>query len=102
MPAEFSRLTALKFLKIGINRLTGTIPVSICAMSSLEFLCMNNNNPLTGTVPATFANGLNNLCHLELQGNELANGPTSFLEEKADVQSFLSTLKRGSKRPSAV
>jgi hypothetical protein len=51
---EFSPSVQLELLDLGSNKLNGTIPASYGKLSVLEYLLVNNNSGITGTLPGSF------------------------------------------------
>eukprot|EP00232_Nephroselmis_pyriformis_P004131 CAMPEP_0182914988 /NCGR_PEP_ID=MMETSP0034_2-20130328/38850_1 /TAXON_ID=156128 /ORGANISM="Nephroselmis pyriformis, Strain CCMP717" /LENGTH=596 /DNA_ID=CAMNT_0025051777 /DNA_START=10 /DNA_END=1798 /DNA_ORIENTATION=- len=66
---EFSALTAMTHLGLGVNGLTGTIPAQLSTMASLSYLALQTND-LTGTIPAQLST-LASLTELKLWNNAL-------------------------------
>ena len=69
IPAELSALDALAVLRLGDNRLAGSIPPALGALTGLLTLVLENN-ALTGEIPRELG-GLQALVSLRLGGNEL-------------------------------
>eukprot|EP00752_Nemacystus_decipiens_P004498 g4107.t1 len=73
IPAELGDLRALTELTMGGNRLTGAIPPELGRLSRLVVLDLHGNR-LSGNIPSAVRNlTQENLLHLELAGNELAD-----------------------------
>jgi hypothetical protein len=62
---------SLVYCDLGSNELTGTVPDSIGEMTHLEFLMLNDNPRLKGSVPTTIAN-LQQLRALFLDGTDIS------------------------------
>ncbi|KAF0935646.1 hypothetical protein E2562_035097 [Oryza meyeriana var. granulata] len=60
--------TMLKVLKVGMNNLSGTLPVELFDMTSLEHICFADNG-LQGELDEAHMAKLNNLVTLDLGGN---------------------------------
>lgn len=91
---EVARLSALKTLTLGNNKLKGAIPLTIGALTSLTKLSLYHNPSLSGTVPSTLSK-LVNLESLGIHGCDLSNAPTSnSLNTKPTTQAYLSSLWR--------
>jgi hypothetical protein len=54
MPSSMAALTTLQYLDLALNQLDGTIPSSLAALTALTHLRLHDNQ-LSGTVP--FCNG---------------------------------------------
>lgn len=52
LPAELGNLSALRVLNIDESRISGTLPVSLAALSHLETVLLAGNEQLSGTLPA--------------------------------------------------
>ncbi|TVU32924.1 hypothetical protein EJB05_24689, partial [Eragrostis curvula] len=64
---------------LGYNKLSGSIPPTICQANSLRSLILRNNN-LIGNISETFI-GCKNLTNLNLQGNNLCGEIPKYLAE---------------------
>ena len=73
IPPELGKLTYLKVLDLGCNRLTGTIPPELGDLSNLELLSLENND-LTGPLPSELGS-LVSLEKLYIYYNENLDGP---------------------------
>jgi len=69
IPSEIEKLTALTYLNLQNNQLTGTIPDSISTLTALTALSLQNNQ-LTGTIPDSIS-ALTALTRLYLSDNQL-------------------------------
>ncbi|XP_057789329.1 receptor-like protein 33 [Salvia miltiorrhiza] len=71
-------MTALARLSLANNSLSGTIPSSICNLTSLDALLLSNNN-LEGTIPQCFGNLSKSLFIFHLNVNQFSGLiPSSF------------------------
>lgn len=73
IPPEISKLTNLKSLSLGGNKL-GYIPSSLCELTSIEYLDVSNNS--ITVIPDEIAN-LTNLKELLIFGNKIESVPDS-------------------------
>ena len=89
IPAEIGALSALRCLRLHSNKLSGSIPPTIGALTSLDSLLLSSN-PLSGVVTSTLSN-LTNLECLWLFGIALINCPDNKYLAKSEVQDYLST-----------
>ncbi|XP_059069227.1 LRR receptor-like serine/threonine-protein kinase GSO1 [Cryptomeria japonica] len=71
-PLSLSNCTALQILDLSMNRLTGSIPSSLSKLSKLKKLIFQYNN-FTGPIPNSLSN-CTNLVSLDLCYNYLING----------------------------
>ena len=71
LPSEIGKLTSLKGLLTGYNRMKGTLPTNIGQVNALEYLCMGFNL-YNGTIP-TKTGKLTSLQSLRLQSNALTD-----------------------------
>lgn len=69
IPTEFGQLTSLTYLDLALNALTGTIPTEFGQLTSLTSLNLGGND-LTGTIPTEFGQ-LTNLTSLNLYNHDL-------------------------------
>jgi len=53
---DFSALTFLAYLSLSKNSLSGTIPLSLFACTSLQYVALGSGNGLSGTLPDLFGN----------------------------------------------
>jgi hypothetical protein len=72
LPATWSRLGALRDLRLSDNSLSGTLPPSWAALTRLK-LCVLHRNTLSGPLPSTWS-GMAALENLELHTNNLTGG----------------------------
>lgn len=54
IPEEICKLSSLQRLDLSYNAFVGSLPACIGTMSSLNFLILNHNNPLGGSIPDMF------------------------------------------------
>ncbi|GLJ09846.1 hypothetical protein SUGI_0116920 [Cryptomeria japonica] len=72
LPLSLSNCTALKILDLSVNKLTGPVPYSLSKLSKLEQLNFRDNN-FTGLIPDSLSN-CTNLVSLDLCFNLFING----------------------------
>ncbi|KAG8368371.1 hypothetical protein BUALT_Bualt15G0038500 [Buddleja alternifolia] len=82
LPSSISKLTALRQLLLGDNKLSGTIP-DLSALKSLQNLHLENNQ-LEGSVPKSLAE-LPNLREVYLQNNKLNGSIPESIAKKDGV-----------------
>ena len=70
IPIELGQLTSLEYLSLDTNNLSGNIPVELGNLTNLNYLYLSGNQ-LTDTIPSELGN-LNNLLLLYLAGNKLS------------------------------
>ncbi|KAJ3231619.1 hypothetical protein HDU78_007601 [Chytriomyces hyalinus] len=70
IPSSISQMSALQEMYIGYNKLTGEIPSSVSSMASHLRVINMSNNKLTGPLPTSYG-ALTLLTELELQNNML-------------------------------
>ena len=71
IPPELGRLTNLRYIRLGQNSLKGAIPPELGELSNLRWLDLQNNRLLSGTIPPELGK-LTQLQHLFLSGNNLS------------------------------
>ncbi|MBN8821875.1 MAG: leucine-rich repeat domain-containing protein [Spirosoma sp.] len=69
IPNSLSALTSLQYLYLNDNQLAGSIPLSLSALTNLQYLYLFNNQ-LTGSIPTSLS-ALSNLQDLYLYNNQL-------------------------------
>jgi hypothetical protein len=69
VPAAWSTLSAVTYMDLGYNQLTGSLPVAWSSLQSLQYLDLGHNAPLVSTVPAEWQTGMTALTRLVLSGN---------------------------------
>ncbi|KAL2494669.1 putative LRR receptor-like serine/threonine-protein kinase [Forsythia ovata] len=85
IPPEIGNLQHLKRLSLGYNRLTGSIPLSIFNISSLQSLVLTNNS-LSGELPINMCSHLPQLETLAVSLNELDGQIPSVIHECSGLQ----------------
>jgi hypothetical protein len=88
--AEIGALSALRFLYLHGNELSGPIPPRIGALTNLTSLHLDCN-PLSGVVPSTLST-LSNLEVLSLDETALTNRPDTIVHQKPAIQNYLLSL----------
>lgn len=79
LPNELGQLSQLKYIQLNNNRLSGSIPSSICSLLDLSEINLSNNE-LVGNIPTEIGN-LRNLKSLNLENNNLSDTlPASIYE----------------------
>jgi len=71
IPESIGALTSLTYLFMSGNSLTGTIPQSIGDLTELTYANFDSGNTLTGTIPLSVGN-LNKLTYLAFRNNALS------------------------------
>ncbi|KAL2460243.1 Leucine-rich repeat (LRR) family protein [Abeliophyllum distichum] len=89
LPKRISKLTALKHLWLGDNKLSGTIP-DMSGMKALETLHLENNK-LEGSVPKSLGE-LPNLREVFLQNNKFNGSTPTSLTKKDGINLKLSSV----------
>ena len=93
IPSDIGALSALRLLKISYNELSGSIPPTVAAVTSLDTCVYLHDNSLSGLVPST----LSNLEFLWLNRTAPTNSPGPiYLHTKSEVQDYLLSLWRHS------
>lgn len=86
LPSELSALTDLVTLDLSQNALTGSLPKSLSTIKSLRYLMLRDNG-LKGAIPKDFAN-FENLRELHLGQNELEGKIPNEIEHIATLKAL--------------
>jgi Leucine rich repeat/Leucine Rich Repeat len=84
LPASLSALTSLQTLDLQNNQLSGTIPASLSTLTNLQLLSLTTNQ-LSGTIPASLST-LTNLQSLVLNENQLSGSIPASLGALTNLQ----------------
>ena len=86
IPSQFN-LTSAIFFSVSSNRLSGTIPVSICSGTNLKVLDLSNNC-LTGNIPSCLFELGENLGVLKLGNNSLTGNLSSIFSNDCGLETL--------------
>ncbi|CAH1438698.1 unnamed protein product [Lactuca virosa] len=86
IPHEIGRLSRLRFLYLGYNKISGVIPTNLSHCSNLKDLRLNNNK-LVGSIPKGIGL-LSKLTFMVVQYNNLTGGIPPFLGNITSIKVF--------------
>lgn len=80
LPLNISQLGGLQHLNLQGNHLSGSIPTGWCSLTNLQYVMLQNNAGLSGTIPACIASW-SNLIQLNIQNTNMEGTIPAFIFE---------------------